>query len=297
MTTRRVHSSKVEEGGEEWWKQPVSESQHNKRKRLVLLHHAAKCTAAEGHCKIAHCSEMKRIWRHIASSKCKGANCDFPHCVYSRIVLSHYRRCMDQSCVVCGPVRATDSAQVVSRKRSATSAGFQQDPAPNCRMCHQEGKAELVRDCSCRGRSGLAHLSSIVTAAENRIRQAPDWNRMMVTREAFTICPICDEDYQSELRSDLLKARVTFVEKEYKSDHMLRLHALVDRMRDIVERRSEQDSDEGEAICSKILKVIKKIRKSNNQNNAFMMNVATAYSVMEAFHREERKIIMKSQER
>lgn len=284
-------------GGEAWWKQPVSDSKNNRRKRLVLLHHAAKCPSAEGHCKISHCSEMKRVWKHIAT--CKGANCNFPHCFNSRVVLSHYRRCKDLTCVVCGPVRETDEIQKTNKKRTAFTAGFHQDNPSHCRLCLQEGDEPLVRDCSCRGRTGFKHLSCIVAAAENKSRQAFAWNRMMVTREAFTTCPDCNKDFQNDVCSDLLKARVIFVEREFKTDHMLYLHAMVDRMRVLVRKRSEQYRAEGEETCSKMLTVIEEIRRTNTQSNAFMLNVATAYSVMgsfssnraEEYHEKSREIM------
>ena len=46
---------------------------------------------------------MKRLWRHIAD--CKDEQCQVPHCKSSRYVLSHYHRCKDLRCEVCGPVR------------------------------------------------------------------------------------------------------------------------------------------------------------------------------------------------
>ena len=290
-----------------WWEQPVSDSQHNRRKRLVLLHHVASCPSAEGRCKIAHCSEMKRVWKHIGMGTCKGNKCDYPHCNYSRIVLSHYRRCKCSTCVVCGPVRDTDELKKTNKKRKASAAGFYKDRKMSyCRLCLQGGGDEpLVRDCSCRvGRSGLTHLSCMVAEAENKSRQAPDWNRMMVTRESFTRCSNCNEEFQNVVLSNLLKARVQFVEREFKTDHMMHLHAMVDRMRALVGKRSESDRAEGEEMCSKMLTVIEEIRRTNTQSNAFMLNIATAYSVMgsfsstkaEEYHGKSREIMQQLQE-
>jgi hypothetical protein len=229
------HNSSTGGGG--WWEQPVSDDQHIRRKRLVLLHHAAKCPSAEGRCKISHCSEMKRVWKHIAT--CKTTKCEFPHCRYSRFVLSHYRRCTNLTCVICGPVRETDRIQRANKKRTSAAAGFRQDRELYCRLCLQEGEP-LVRECSCRS-DCFTHLSCIVALAENKSRQAPAWNRMMVTQKAFTTCPKCNEDYRDyALRCDLLKARVMFVEREFKTDHMLYLHAMVDRVRALVGTTSEQ---------------------------------------------------------
>ena len=75
-----------------------------RQQRLLLLHHASKCTHHDNQCPVTpHCAEMKRLWKHIA--ECKDQKCLVPHCVSSRYVLSHYHRCKDVRCPVCGPVR------------------------------------------------------------------------------------------------------------------------------------------------------------------------------------------------
>lgn len=48
---------------------------------------------------------MKKLWEHIAH--CKNQQCSVQHCLSSRYVLSHYRRCKDANCPACGPVRDT----------------------------------------------------------------------------------------------------------------------------------------------------------------------------------------------
>lgn len=48
---------------------------------------------------------MKKLWEHIAH--CKNQQCTVQHCLSSRYVLSHYRRCKDPNCPACGPVRET----------------------------------------------------------------------------------------------------------------------------------------------------------------------------------------------
>ena len=73
-----------------------------KRERLLLLRHASKCTAENGMCKVtSHCAEMKALWKHIAD--CKDSYCKVRHCMSSRYLLSHYRRCKPP-CNVCDPV-------------------------------------------------------------------------------------------------------------------------------------------------------------------------------------------------
>jgi len=78
----------------------------HKQQRLLLLHHASKCTHPEGRCPITnHCADMKRLWKHMA--RCTDTNCRVSHCFSSRSILSHYRKCKDPSCRACGPVRET----------------------------------------------------------------------------------------------------------------------------------------------------------------------------------------------
>eukprot|EP00957_Ditylum_brightwellii_P025425 1922788-Ditylum_brightwellii.AAC.1 len=73
---------------------PESSKTRHKQQRLLLLRHASKCEYENGKCPITpHCQEMKTLWKHIAS--CKDQNCNVRHCMSSRYVLSHYRRCKD----------------------------------------------------------------------------------------------------------------------------------------------------------------------------------------------------------
>jgi hypothetical protein len=79
-----------------------SKAKH-KRQRLLLLRHASKCNAPPGQCEqTPHCADMKVLWKHIAS--CKESQCTVRHCMSSRYVLSHYRRCKGP-CNICDPVR------------------------------------------------------------------------------------------------------------------------------------------------------------------------------------------------
>ena len=96
----------------------------HKQQRLLLLHHSAKCTAPEGKCTTtSHCSDMKRLWKHM--EVCKDNNCNVPHCFSSRAILSHYRKCKDPSCPACGPVRET----VRRSKMSSSNRGPGHEPS------------------------------------------------------------------------------------------------------------------------------------------------------------------------
>ena len=91
----------------------------HKRQRLLLLRHASKCTAPPGKCtQTPHCAEMKILWKHIAS--CKESQCTVRHCMSSRYVLSHYRRCKGP-CNICDPVRSAPNGATIDGSLNESS--------------------------------------------------------------------------------------------------------------------------------------------------------------------------------
>ena len=50
--------------------------------------------------------------------------CDYPHCVASRHVLAHYRRCSDLHCLVCGPVRHAAMQSLNAARQQAPHQGY-----------------------------------------------------------------------------------------------------------------------------------------------------------------------------
>jgi len=103
----------------------------HKQQRLLLLRHASKCPFPEGQCPVTGmCGGMKRLWRHI--SACKDQTCSVQHCMSSRYVLSHYRRCKEEQCAACEPVRevirqsqAKAQAAPAGGNRKALAAEFE----------------------------------------------------------------------------------------------------------------------------------------------------------------------------
>ena len=102
-----------------------------KKQRLLLLRHAAKCPHSSGCPVTPHCAEMKALWKHIAD--CKDRDCKVRHCMSSRHVLNHYRACKDVRCELCGPVneakarsreaiKQTKELDKKSKKRKASSS-------------------------------------------------------------------------------------------------------------------------------------------------------------------------------
>jgi len=88
-----------------------------KRQRTALLRHAARCTVADGDCKVSrHCAEMKCVWNHIMNDRCNDPNCNVRHCVSSRYVISHYHRNSKQllsSRAICGAVKESSRKKEV----------------------------------------------------------------------------------------------------------------------------------------------------------------------------------------
>ena len=98
-------------GSNDWGSQQQQDAESKdkvktKQQRLLLLRHASKCQYENGQCPVTpNCGTMKQLWRHIA--ECKEQRCDVQHCISSRYVLSHYRKCKDSKCPSCEPVRQT----------------------------------------------------------------------------------------------------------------------------------------------------------------------------------------------
>ena len=87
-----------------------------------------------------------------------------------------------------------------------------------CFFCLEErGDDEgnsLVRDCSCRGNSGFAHLSCLAMYAEQKCRAARDGD-LPSFREPWSKCTNCKQPFQNQLAIDLACAFVTFAEATY----------------------------------------------------------------------------------
>lgn len=140
------------------------------------------------------------------------------------------------------------------------------DPAESssCWLCLEEGSdasgKPLVRNCSCRGTSGYAHISCIVNYAEHKGRQcyrSSNQNSGDDVCRYFKFCPNCNQEYQNDVQSDLSKAMVSFVERKLhdgtpRASH-LRIDALLDRLFVLSSRPQEEGSPEGQVICSKLM--------------------------------------------
>jgi len=87
-----------------------------------------------------------------------------------------------------------------------------------CYFCLGEEEDEegmpLVRNCSCRGDSGFAHLDCLVKYAEQKSKQAVDGN-LVAFSEPWHKCNNCRQPFQGKLAIDLSSACVSFAEATY----------------------------------------------------------------------------------
>ena len=175
--------------------------------------------------------------------------------------------------------------------------------APVCWICLSEspdasGKP-LVRECSCRGTSGWAHVSCIIDWASNNERKKTDSTGRATTAvdDGFMVCPNCKQMYQKGLRSELSKAQVAFVEREYGLDGddnnnvvaiTMRANALNMRMT-MIDCDKEQDVIEGEELCSKILRLVEHAKTTTDDSNSSQESLirrleAPGYMAIGSFH-------------
>ncbi len=88
----------------------------------------------------------------------------------------------------------------------------------SCYICLDEGPDEagkpLVRDCSCRGTAGFAHLSCNIEYAEQKSKQADDSDPADFATPWAT-CNSCKQPFQNQVSLDLSSAFDSFAEKAY----------------------------------------------------------------------------------
>lgn len=78
----------------------------HQQNRLLLLYHASKCPIENCECpETPLCAYMKQHWKHVSICKDKRSRCSVPHCVSSRVILSHFHKCKDVNCPTCIPLR------------------------------------------------------------------------------------------------------------------------------------------------------------------------------------------------
>ncbi|KAK1740089.1 hypothetical protein QTG54_009039 [Skeletonema marinoi] len=133
-----------------------------------------------------------------------------------------------------------------------------------------EGGAPLVRDCSCRGTSGFAHLSCIVKYAESAGKRLYEREGPSACMDPFNICPNCKQYYQNDVHKALAKACVDFVEEGFKDEKNflphkhLYAHALMTQMV-MLDGKNEGEKAGGEEIIAKFISVMEEMKSQLEQ--------------------------------
>lgn len=82
---------------------------------LLMLLHASRCrkTSAKKPCSLPHCPVMKKVLSHVykcsTPAEALVSTCRETFCFSSKVVILHWRSCVDENCVLCIPLRQADA--------------------------------------------------------------------------------------------------------------------------------------------------------------------------------------------
>lgn len=111
----------------------------NQQRWLLFLRHARRCAAPEGKCQELNCVTVQKLWKHI--EKCFLAQCPYPRCHHTKILLHHNKHCVDPNCPVCVPVKNYIQAHMNrARNRLDSASGFPSSLSDS-RKSHDNGDA------------------------------------------------------------------------------------------------------------------------------------------------------------
>lgn len=139
----------------------------------------------------------------------------------------------------------------------------------SCWICLDDGLDEegkpLIRECSCRGNAGFAHLSCIVKYAKVKSERAG--RDMGAFEQYWETCPNCDQNYRGQVAQDLSSAFVQFAEAAYDqpgNDDLDKIKVLTAlRLNiDVRTKNLEFDSDPRDEIETEIKKFISKVEQT-----------------------------------
>ena len=143
----------------------------------------------------------------------------------------------------------------------------------------EEGKP-LVRDCSCRGDSGFAHLDCLVKYAEQKCKAVVDGDLLALFSEPWYKCNNCRQPFQNQLSIDLASAFVSFTEATYshpscsKWDKLKVLESL--RMQIVaLAIHGNEVADEKSELVNNMLSIINQTKKDLNMSRWIHMPKAS----------------------
>ncbi|GER33598.1 histone acetyltransferase [Striga asiatica] len=94
----------------------------NQQRWLLFLRHARRCPAPEGKCPDNNCLTGQKLLKHMEN--CNVIQCMYPRCRVTKVLINHHRRCRDESCPVCVPVKNFVQAQLKQLARSDFNSGM-----------------------------------------------------------------------------------------------------------------------------------------------------------------------------
>ncbi|GER53976.1 histone acetyltransferase of the CBP family 1 [Striga asiatica] len=94
----------------------------NQQRWLLFMRHARRCPAPEGKCSDNNCFTVQKLLKHMEN--CNMFQCTYPRCRATRVLINHHRRCRDESCPVCVPVKNFVQAQLKQLARSDFNPGM-----------------------------------------------------------------------------------------------------------------------------------------------------------------------------
>ncbi len=189
---------------------------------------------------------------------------------------------------------------------AATATDFPVDAS--CWLCLEEGPHEsgepLVRDCSCRGSAGVAHISCIINYAQSESRRIYERDAVYCSGPLkcigpFYRCPNCKQTYQNDLRKTLAKVCIEFVESELDADgngnpnEFLHMHVMVNQMTTL-DAQDADDNLDAEAIAAKFISAQNRLESKldldvdGRAKRDFQDLVANGYATIAAFYRKTR---------
>jgi len=125
-----------------------------------------------------------------------------------------------------------------------------------------------VRNCSCRGSSGFAHISCIINFAESESKKAYTSGDMNDSLVSFVVCPNCKQDYQNEVAYELSAAQVDFAERDFAGEEHGFLYTNVLTCRLVMLNvKNENDRCEGEELISKMLSTFEVMKRTMQYRN------------------------------
>ncbi|KAK6284779.1 hypothetical protein POUND7_003731 [Theobroma cacao] len=90
----------------------------NQVRWLLFLRHARRCKAPEGKCD-GYCFTVRKLLSHM--DICESAQCSYPRCHHSKILIRHHKTCANPACPVCVPVNNYVQAQKARACLNSTS--------------------------------------------------------------------------------------------------------------------------------------------------------------------------------